>query len=104
MGLGIDVDEDRACANLGYGFGGGDECVGDRDDRIPRADPGRHEGEAQGVGPGTDANAVSAVAKGREFLFETGYLGPTDEHAGRHGFSDGGDDFIFDLLVLGFEV
>ena len=103
-GLGVDIDEDGDGADLGDGFGGGDEGVGHRDDRIPRADSGRHEGEAQGVGAGVDADAVFAVAKGGEFLFEAGHLGSADEHAGGHGFGDDGDDFRFDLFVLGFEV
>ncbi len=104
VGFGVDVDEDRGGADLGYGFGGGDEGVGDRDDRVARADAGRHEGEAEGVSAGTDADAVFAVAKLGEFVFEAGHLGAADEHTGGHGFGDGGDDFRLDLFVLGFEI
>ncbi len=52
----------------------------------------------------SDADAVPAVAEGGEFFLEAGHLGPADEHAGGHGFGNGGDDFSLDLFVLGFEV
>ena len=104
VGFGVDVDEDGDGADLGYGLGGGDESVRGRDHGVPRADAGRHEGETQGVGAGTDADAVSAVAKGGEFVFEAGHLGTADEHTGGHGLGDGGYDFSLDLFVLGFKV
>ena len=103
-GLGVDVDEDGGGADLGDGFGGGDEGVGHRDDSITWADSGRHEGEAQGVGAGVDADAVFGVAEFGEGFFEVLDVGSADESGVLEGFGDHGDSFSGDGFVLGFKV
>ena len=103
-GLGVDVDEDGGGADLGDGFGGGDEGVGHRDDGITRADSGRHEGEAQGVGAGVDADAVFGVAECGEGFFEVLDVRSADESGVLEGFGDHGDGFSGDGFVLGFKV
>ena len=92
-GLGVDVDEDGGGADLGNGFGGGDEGVGHRDDSITRADSGGHEGEAQGVGAGVDADAVFGVAECGEGFLEVLDIGAADEGGALEGFGDHRDGF-----------
>ena len=94
--FGIDIYEHRGGADLGDGFGGGDEGVGYGDDFVTGPDAGSHEGKAQGVGAGVDADAVFGVAEFGELFFKALHVGTTDKHAVFHGFGDHGDDFGFD--------
>ena len=101
---GVDVHEDRHGAGLRDGFGGGDERVGHGDDLISRPDAGRHQGKAQGVGAGVQADAMPAAAECCELFLESRDLRPSDEGAVCHDLFKDGFEFAFDLAVLGFQI
>ena len=91
-------------AGLGDGLGGGDERVGHGDDLVARPDAGGHQGKAQGVGAGVQADAVPAAAECRELFLEGRDLRPADEGAVRHDVFKNGFELGFDLAVLGFQI
>ncbi len=96
------VDENRGGTCLGDGFGSGDEGVGDCDDFVTRPYAGGHEGKAQGIGAGIDADAVLGVTKRGKLFFKACHIRAADKHTVFHGFGDQRHYFVFDLPVLRF--
>ena len=95
-GVGVNVDEHRAGAGVVDRRHGRDEGAGDRDDLVPRTDPGRQEGQVQGAGAGVDADAEAPTAVGGKLLLERGDLLAQNELGGRQGLLDGGEEVLLD--------
>ena len=103
-GLRIDVDVDRARADVADRGDGGDEGERHGDDFVAGPDAGGDQREMQRAGAGVDRDAVRRALVGGELLLEGLDFRAEDELAGVEHAPDGGGDVRFDGEVLGFQV
>jgi hypothetical protein len=103
-GAGMDVGEDDLRAALVDALGGGDVGEGRGDDFVAGADVEGAEGEGEGVGAGVDADAVAGAGVGGDLGFEGGDVRAEDVVAGGEGAFNGGEQLVFEGVVLGGEV
>jgi len=81
IGLGLDVDKDRLCADQADDFGGADPGKRDRDDFVAGADPQGAKRDFEAVGSASHGDRMPDADKGRERGLELGDLGAHDEMA-----------------------
>ncbi len=103
-GLGIHVDEDRRCSDVGDGLGGRDEGEGHGDDLVAEADAGRAERERQRVGSGADRRRLGGAAELREFPLEGFDLRAADVVPGLQHAGGGGQHVCFIGLACNADV
>ena len=93
---GIDIDEDRFCARLPDGEGGGDERVSRQDDLVSGADSEYAQGELQGIETIADSDAMLRLTEFRELSFKGGNVFAEDKIPTAH-------DRGYGRVHLGFE-
>ena len=103
-GIWGDITESDFSLHVGDTFGGGDEGVGYRDDFVMWLYVCGEKGEMDGGGATGAAHAVFGVAEMGEIVFEFFDIRAHNEGGVVNDLLDGGIDFRFDGLVVGFEV
>jgi hypothetical protein len=104
VGVRIDVDEDRPCAEQRDRLAGGDEGERRGDDLVARSHPERHQREQECVGSACDGDAVPRAGIRREPRLEFANLGAIDEPPAFQHCRDAAVDVGPEPLVLGLEV
>src|SRR5208282_3676281 len=95
----VDVNELGDRAGLGDGFGRRDECVGNGDDDVARANAGSHQGKAQSIGAAVYGHRMFRVTELGERLFEIFNRGATDEACAAQYLLENGCELLFELNV-----
>ena len=83
---------------------GGKEAIGGDDDLIARSDPGRTQGDDEGIRPGSQTDGVFDAQIVGYFLLESFLVRPEDEFTGVEHVLNSGVNFRFDRLVLRYKV
>src|SRR5438093_6105766 len=103
-GSGTDVHEHRPGADVGDGFGGGDEGVGRGDDLVARLHPHRQQGQMQGARARVHGHAVLDATVCSELLLEARDLLAENERRRSADAVQRGQNVLSEAVVLRLQV
>jgi hypothetical protein len=104
VGHRVHVDEDGPCSGVDHGGDGGDEGTGDGDDLTARSDAGGEQRQVKRAGSAVDGHGVADSTEGGELLFKGGNFAAENELSGLEDACHGGQDLVFDVQVLLFQI
>src|ERR1700694_3768048 len=100
----VHIHEIRKRSGLGNRLRGRNECVGNREDNVPRQDTRAREGKSQRVRAAADPSAMFGVAILGKFSFKSLHCGTADERSGSDGGCENGYELILEFYVRCHEI